>query len=295
MQRPLAALIWGLATALMLGARCRADAGDLFYGMEAGLFHDNNVSRAPPGADVVGDSGLSADGTLGAAYTIDDHGTLSLSADLRGAQFQRYHGLDVAALGGTLSYSTKFGLGPYAPRASVNGFLAAESYGNSVRNGSRSRIAFELGRRMSAQWNVSGGFAADRFDASQVQPALPRLSRDAFSIQGRSLFARAEYAWSERWLGYLGVSARRGDVVSSSRRDAEAFEYASAIVADPAFGPDYVAYKLAGRTRGVRCGASLALSPHASLNLGLTREITRTDGEIEYRSTLANALFLYTY
>ena len=295
MQRPLAASIWGLAAVLMLGAQCRADAGDLFYGMEAGLFHDNNVSRAPPGADVVGDSGLSADGTLGAAYPIGEHGTLSLSADLRAAQFRRFHGLDVAALGGTLSYSTKFGLGAYAPRASVNGFLAAESYGNSVRDGRRSRLSFELGRRLSAQWNVSGGFAADRFDAGKVQPALPRFSRDAFSIQGRSLFARAEYAWSERWLGYLGVSARRGDVVSSSRRDAEAFEYASAIVADPAFGPDYVAYKLAGRTSEARCGASLALSPHASLNIGLAREVTRTDGELEYRSTLANALFLYTY
>lgn len=279
----------------MLGAPCRADAGDLFYGVETGLFRDNNVSRSPPGADVVGDSGLSAEGSLGSAYPIGEHGTLSLSARLRTTQFQRYHGLDVVALGGALSYSTKFGLGPYAPRASVNGFLAAESYGNSVRNGRRSRLSLELGRRLSAQWDVSGGFALDRFDASNVQPARPRISRDAFSIQGRSLFARAEYAWSERWLGYVGVSARRGDVVSSSRPDAEIFEYSSAAVADPVFGPEYVAYKLAGRTRGANFGASLALSPHASLNFGLTREITSTDGEIQYRSTLANALFLYTY
>jgi hypothetical protein len=294
-QRRLEASIWMPAAVVILGAACRADAGDLFYGVETGLFYDNNVSRAQPGADVVGDSGLSADATLGAAYPIGEHDTLSLSANLRAAKFQRFHGLDVAALGGTLSYRTKFGLGPYAPRAAVNGFLAAESYGNSVRNGRRSRLSLELGRRFSAQWDVSGGFAADRFDASKVQPALPQFSRDAFSIQGRSLFARAEYAWSERWLGYLGVSARRGDVVSSSRLDPEILEYSSAVVADPAFGPDYFAYKLAGRTNGASFGASLALSQHASLNIGLTREITNSQGGIDYRSTQFNALFLYTY
>jgi hypothetical protein len=284
-----------LGAAVMFGAACRADAGDLFYGVEAGLFYDNNVSRAQTGADVVGDSGLSADATFGAAYPIGEHDTLSLSANLRAAQFQRFHGLDVAALGGTLSYRTKFGLGPYAPRAAVNVFLAAESYGNSVRNGQRSRLSLELGRRFSAQWDVSGGFAADRFDASKVQPALPQFSRDAFSIQGRSLFARAEYAWSERWLGYLGLSARRGDVISSNRPDSEILEYSSAVVADPAFGPDYVAYKLAGRTNEASLGASLALSPKTSLNMSLIREITSSQGGLDYRSTQFNALFIYTY
>lgn len=295
MHRPLIASIRGLAAVLMLGAACRVDAGDLFYGVEAGLFSDNNVSRAPPGADVLGDSGLNADATLGATYALGEHDTLSLSGNLRAAQFQRFHALDVVALGGTLSYQTKFGLGAYAPRVSVNGFLAAESYGNSVRNGRRSRLSLELGRRLSAQWNVSGGFAADRFDASEVTPALARISRDAFSIQGRSLFARAEYAWSERWLGYVGMSTRRGDVVSSTRRDPEIFEYSSAVVGDPAFGPDYVAYKLAGRTGGASLGASLALSRQASLNIGLTREITRSEGGLEYGSTQGNALFIYTY
>ena len=295
MQRRLEASIWMPAAVVILGAACRADAGDLFYGVEAGLFYDNNISRAQPGADVVGDSGLSADATLGATYPIGEHDTLSLSANLRAAQFQRFHGLDVAALGGTLSYRTKFGLGPYAPRAAVNGFLAAESYGNSVRNGRRSRLSLELGRRFSAQWDVSGGFAAERFDASKVQPALLQFSRDAFSLQGRSLFTRAEYAWSERWLGYLGVSARRGDVVSSSRLDPEILEYSSAVVADPAFGPDYVAYKLAGRTNDASLGASLALSPKTSLNMSLIREIITSQGGLEYRRTQFNALFMYTF
>src|SRR5262249_7452489 len=146
------------------------------------------------------------------------------------------------------SYSTKFGDGPYAPKAVASLFTGAESYGNGIRNGQRSRLALELSRRLGPQWNVSGGFAADRFDADNVQPPSPGFSRDAFSIQGHSLFARAEYAWSERWLGFLDLSTRSGDVVSSSRPGQPIFRVSSAIVADPVFGAGYFAYKLFGRT-----------------------------------------------
>ena len=42
-------------------------------------------------------------------------------------------------------------------------------------------------------------------------------------------------------------------------------------------------------------GASLAVSPHASLNLGLTNEVTRAQGGIEYRSNVVNATLVYSY
>jgi hypothetical protein len=284
-----------LAALLMLATAGPASAGDLFFGVEGGAFYDNNVSRAQPGDDVVGDRGTNADATLGMSYPLGEQGTLLLSANLRAAQYERFHGLDMVALGGTLTYRTKFGLGAYAPRLALNGSVAAESYGNSIRNGTRSRLWAEFGRRLSAQWDVSGGIAADRYDASNVQPLLPQLSADAFSTQGRSLFARAEYTWSERWLFYAGASLRRGDVVSSSRPGQEIFEYSSAIAPDPAFGPGYFAYKLAGRTGTAALGASLAISPHASLNVGLTREVTRSDGGIEYRSNVGNATLVYHY
>lgn len=295
MQFCLEASIRKLAVATMLCAACRADAGDLFYGAEAGVFRDNNVSRAPRDGGVVRDSGLSADANFGVAYPVNDRDTLSLSATLRAAQFQRFHGLDVTALGATLAYRTKFGLGPYAPRAAVIGSLAAESYGDSARNGQRSRLSLEFGRRLSEQWDLSGGFALDRFDASNARPASPPLSGDVFSIRGHSLFARAEYALSDRWLAYAGLSARRGDVVTSSHLDPEILEYASAVAADPAFGPGYFAYRIPGGTRGMSFGASLATSPHSSLNVGFTRETTSSQGGFDYRSTLVNASFVYSY
>ena len=295
MQFGLEASLRKLTVAVMLGTACRADAGDLFYGVEAGVFRDNNMSRAQRDGGVVRDSGLSADANFGAAYPIGEHDTLSLSANLRAAQFQHFHGLDVTALGATLAYRTKFGLGPYAPRAAVIGSLAAESYGDSARNGQRSRLSLELGRRVSEQWDLSGGFALDRFDAANVQPALQSLSRDAYSIRGRTLFARAEYALSERWLAFAGLSARRGDVVTSNRADPEILEYASAAVADPTFGPGYLAYRIPGITRAMNFGASLATSPHSSLNFGFTRETTLSPGGLDYRSTLINASFIYSY
>jgi hypothetical protein len=270
-------------------------AADLFYGIDGGLFHDDNVSRAQPGPDAVGDSGVNANAALGMAYALGERGTLALSANLRLAQYQRFHGLDMAALGGTLSYRGKFGLGAYALRLSLNGSLAAESYADSVRNGLRSRVWAELAQRLSPRWDVSTGIAADRFHDDNVQPLLPQLSGDAFGISGRSLYARADYALSERWQVTLGASARRGEVVSSSRPNDEVFEYSSAVAVDPAFGPGYFAYKLAGRTGGAKLGASVALSAHASLNFGLARDVTRSEGGLEYRNNIGNATFVYSY
>jgi hypothetical protein len=84
-------------------------------------------------------------------------------------------------------------------------------------------------------------------------------------------------------------------VVSSSRRNTLIFQHSSAIVADPAFGANYFAYKLAGRTVGANVGVSLAVSPHASLSIGVRRDITSSDGGIEYKSTISNANFVYRF
>jgi hypothetical protein len=290
-----AAALAAAAAVSMLAIATPAAAGDLFYGGQVGAFYDNNVSRAQAAPDIVTDAGLVANASLGLAFPVHEYDTLSLSADARAQQYQRFHGLDVGGLGFTLSYHTKFGLGAYAPRARASLFTAGEAYGDAIRNGQRSLFTLEAGKRLTSQLDISGGFSADRFDAANVLPPLPRFSRDAFSLQGHSLFAHAEYAVNDRWLALLHLNFRRGDVLSSSRPNLPVFLASSAIVADPAFDNGYFAYKLAGRTASGRLGTSFALSPHSSFNLGFTREVTRSEGPLGYRSSLGDASFVYSY
>jgi hypothetical protein len=122
------------------------------------------------------------------------------------------------------------------------------------------------------------------------------LSGDAFSLEGRSLFARADYALNDHWAGFAGVALRNGDVTSSTRRDPEIFEYSNAVTRDPAFGSDYIAYRLSGTdTWTFIAGMSLAINDYSSVNLSVTRALTYASGGLEYQSTQVNASVIYNY
>ena len=287
--RALVALVGALAW------RPDTAAAEGIFNAEAAIVHDSNLPRAQSRSDIAADVSANLNLSAGHHISLDDRSAITLSADLRAAEFRRFHGMNNVALGATASYRRKFGIGPFAPWASISGSLAREKYGESIRDGQRSILSLQAGRRLTESLDLSGGGSLERYGADRVVQVVPGLSGDVFSIKGRNLFARADYALNERWTGYAGIDLRRGEVVASTRRDPEIFEYSSAVTPDPAFGADYVAYKLAGETWSVLAGASWAVNPHASLNFGLTRAITYTTGGIDYRSTQFNALFLYSY
>ena len=151
-------------------------------------------------------------------------------------------------------------------------------------------------QRLSERLELSGGGSFERYRADDVVDVVPGVSGDAFSLEGRSLFARADYALNDRWVGFAGVAARRGDVTASTRLDLKIFEYSNAVTRDPAFGTDYIAYRLSGATTwDFIAGTSLALSDYSSVNLAVTRALTYASGGLEYQSTQINASVIFSY
>ena len=88
---------------------------------------------------------------------------------------------------------------------------------------------------------------------------------------------------------------RRGDVESTTRRNAEIFEASSAIAADPTFGSDFFAYRLRGTTGTVTLTGSWALDQRSSLNLVFADERTRAYESIGYRSYDIALSYAYRY
>jgi hypothetical protein len=204
--------------------------------------------------------------------------------------------MNSVALGGTASWGRKFGLGAFVPWTKVSASFAGEQYGESIRNGLRSNFMLRVGQRLSERLELSGGGSFERYRADDVVNVVPGLSGDAFSLLGRSVFARADYALNERWAGFAGVAARRGDVTASTRLNREIFEYSNAVTLDPAFGSDYIAYRLSGTTTwDFIAGASLALGDYSSANLAVARAITYASGGLEYQSTRINASIIFNY
>ena len=272
-----------------------AAAADWVFDLDAGTIYDSNLSRGYEPAGILSDSALTVALSAGQFIAIDDRNSLTLTANLRAASFQRYHGLGSGALGATVAYRRKFGLGMYAPSIRVAATAARESYRQSVRDGQSSELSVSLNKRLSDRLELSGGGFLERFNSRNASVVSPERSGNAFDIKGRNLFARAEYALSDRWLGYAGLNLRRGGMTASAKADDEIFDISSAVTRDPAFGPDYLAYRLSGETHAGSAGVSVEINRRGSLNFGLTREITKATGGLNYRRTLANATFLFNF
>jgi len=286
-----------LGLGLALAGRPGEAAAEGILDAEAGLSHDNNLSRALAGSDIVGDTALNLAMSGGYYSILGDRDAVTLAGDLRASQFWQFHGMSNVALGGTASWRRKYGVGAFVPWSNISATIGGERFGESIRDGLRTSIALRAGKRVSEVLELSGGGSFDRYRADHVVqiPQLPGVSGDAFSVKGSSLFARADYALSERWLVFAGASARRGDVTASTRRDPEILEYSTAVTRDPAFGPDYVAYRITGTTWSYLAGASLAMTGHSSLNFGVTRALTYATGDFEYQDTQVNANVIFNY
>ena len=284
-----------LALGTLAGLPGEAGAEEI-VSAEGALSHDNNLSRALSASDIVSDTALNLAASGGFQFALGERDAVALTGDLRTSQFGRFHGMNSVALGGTASWSRKLGLGPFVPRIKVSASFAGEQYGESIRNGLRSNVTLRLGQRLSERLELSGGGSFERYRADEVVDVVPGVSGDAFSLEGRNLFARADYALNDRWVGFVGVAARRGDVTASTRRDPGIFEYSNAVTRDPAFGPDYIAYRLSGTTTwDFVAGASLAISDYSSVNLAVTRVLTYASGGVEYQSTRINASIILSY
>jgi hypothetical protein len=285
-----------LALGAALAGAPREALPEGIFDAEAGVFHDSNLSNAVSASDIVADTALTLATSGGYLFVPGDRDAFALTGDLRAAGFSRFHGMNSVALGGTASWSRKFGLGAFAPWARFSASFAGERYGENVRDGWRASVALRAGERLSERLQLSGGGSFERYSADNATGVVPGISGDAFSLLGRSLFARVDYAFDDRWTGFAGVLARRGDVTASTRLNFQIFQYSNAIALDPAFGSDYIAYRISGATTwDFLAGASRALGDSWSANLAVTRSLTYAADNIEYQSTRIHASAIFHY
>jgi hypothetical protein len=255
--------------------------------------YDDNLSRAQRESDVVRDHALALRGALGRGFVVAG-GDLVLRAEARAARYDEYLGLDHAALGAGAAWRRKLGLGLTAPWLAADAAYFGEDYSEPLRDGSRAALALELGKRFTTAFEASLSLAYDRRWQSDDLGTVPGISGKPFSLRGRSLSLRGSFAFGEKLLAFGAVAARHGDVVSSSRRNQQIFREAAAIAPDPAFGPDYIAYKLTGAsTDSYTLGLSWALGTRASLDAALTSERTSARGGLDYDANVYSVSLVY--
>jgi len=286
------AAAWVLSTLLCTAGPAYAE---WFYDAHAGGLYDDNLTRAQQAADVRGDGAatLAASGGWFYAPSGTDGTTLSLEANSEA--YARFHGLNLISIGGSAGYRHKFGLGRDVPWASIIFSAAHDDFRGDIRDGDRIEARLEVGKRLSDNFDASVGIATDRRFASNDQPVVPGISGKPFDIRGHSVFARAAYDVTERLQVGARVSARRGDVVSTTRQNLDIFLASDAIAADPTFGSDFYAYRLRGTTTAADATLSWALSDRSSLNLSYGVARTAAYDDLNYLSRLGTIVLAFRY
>ena len=259
---------------------------------ELGLLHDTNLSRAQNSEDQIKDTALTARAALARAFPIADYADATVGLDARLTRYSASHGASFASLGANAGARRKLGLGLTAPWLAIDGSAAYEDAREDIRDGMRYALSFSAGKRFTPDLDASVGFAYDRrvqreSYVEEEEDEAPGYGGKPFSIQGRSLFARVNYSLGER-VGLIGAAAlRRGDVVSSTRRNFAIFTGSNAIADDPALGADFIAYRLSGAsTRTLTGGISWSLASRTALEATLTKDDTTVAGGLDYRAVI---------
>jgi hypothetical protein len=254
--------------------------------------YDNNLSRAQRESDIIRDRAWTARAALGRVFSFDTWDT-SVRGEARGARHDNYSGLDHAALGLGAGARRKLGLGLTAPWLAADATLLRERYDEDVRDGDRALASLTLGKRFNERLDTSISASYDWRHQSHDLPTTG-LSGRPFSVQGRSLAVRGSFALTDQALLLASAGTRRGDVTSSTRRNSQIFRESDAIANDPAFGPDFIAYRLTGaRSDWYSLGLSWALGRQASINASVLTDRVKPHGDLRYRGDVYSVALVY--
>lgn len=258
--------------------------------VDAGVFHDDNLTRAHDAADRRSDRALAGGIAARYAWLPSGYDAIGWSAYARGETYDRYGGLDHAMAGMTLRYRRKLGLGRDAWVVALAADASYADYRENVRDGARVVLEGEIGRRFGEAFAARIRVVRDRRHARTDIPIVPGVSGEIFDLAGMSIEADADYAIDARWQASGRIGMRRGDVESTSRRNRAIFLASSAIADDPAFhDPELFGYRLRGTTRSAALAVSYALDDRASVNVGYRYDVTRVVEGVDYRSRVVDA------
>ena len=263
--------------------------------VETGVVYEDNLSFASMDRDIKGAAALVTSASGGAAAYLTDRHVVSLTGDLFGDLHESYGGLDHVALGVTAAFRAKLGLGADAPWVRVAASGGRLQYRDDVRDGWYYRVTAGIGKRFGPRWELRADYTFDGRTADHERPVAKTIPADVFDQQAHTFSARADFQATPILLVFGAYACRLGDVASSTQRNAQIFAASSAVVADPAFGPNVFAYRIDATTHILSAGVSVALGARWSLNVSYVHQIGLGDGGIDYHNNIVGGTVLFSY
>jgi len=219
----------------------------------------DNVSNAQLRDDTFEDSHW--DLAIGYGYfaDFDDGLSLTTSVDLESFDYQDWPGFSHHDLSAGLNLRKKLGLGSYVPSIGASMTVSQNKFDQDVRDQNQYTLSFYWAKRISestdikldlgyfrssADNNIAAGPSGT--DTGMAPSPMNGMSRpgDTFDQARNSLGAEIGYSTSDDWFLVSSIRYIDGDLDSTAQPNAGIIDASSAIVADPAIGDGYFAYRV---------------------------------------------------
>ncbi len=227
----------------------------------------SNASNADRASDIIGALQLRVDAASTHRFSLGRDDSLFLGARLEAEASPRFESLNRAALGPTLTYAHKFGLGPFAPIISVELASTGVAAHDARRSGLAGSAALAWRQRLDESTRFSLTYERARHDARAT--LFDRTGEEGSLGVSREL--------TPEWSLHATVRYRRGDVLAYAtppRTDLVALAKIREL--NNTFGRPFVAYSLDAHTLGGALALTRTLDPATTLTLGYEyRDTTR--------------------
>mgnify|MGYP001547938730 FL=1 len=245
----------------------------------------SNASNADRSADILGDLQFRADLAAQQRVSLGRDDSLLLGARLETEAWLRFDGLNRAALGPTVSWSHKFGLGPFAPVFSVELAASGVAAQESRRSGLAGSAALTLRKRLDEVTRVSLTYERARHDARAT--LFDRTGEESAASVSRELVPD--------WNLTATIRYRRGDVLAYSTPPRPDLVALSKIrEANSTFDRAFIAYALDAHSLGGGLALSHPLNATSALTFGYDYRNT-TRRPVRYINHLVSAALTHQF
>ena len=279
--------------ALVLGAPMAASAGTWTNAGETGVLHDGNAGNAGTIHDRRDANALYASGSATWTRRFGGYTALQFRHSLGFEQWTGIEALTNTRYAARVRLLHKPGRGFHTPVFAAFAGAGARHSASDIRSGFDFRTGLSATSAITTTVQVRG-------EAAWTQRTSPGR---AFDLDGMSYSVDLDWRVTPRVTTYAGVRYDDGDFTVTARgfgvvqpKDEHLYlePRASAIEADPAFGPDWWAFRVNGRTMIATLGVNVPLSPMLALDAQWLRGAAEM-GRFDYTRDVASLGLLFRW
>lgn len=270
---------------------CEQAAANIEFNGSAALVHDDNVSNATSPVDIYSDYYLDAQLNLGRLWTPAVGKSLLLSGHFSTRQYEASTGLNQVALGVSLDYTHRLGLGAYAPRIGLGLRTDDRNFQTDMRDGRLYKATLRMEKRFLPEFHAEATVSRERrtADANKALPYYFFAGGDVFNQDNVEATLSADYTLPN----YSTITARymwrNGEVDASTRPGSSFFLYSDEISFDYEICRQcgqYVAYRIDAHIHDYLLEWSWELQRDTSLGLSLERRVAHAAGNNTYTGNI---------